>query len=520
MAEKKKGFDLAAALGAVSNLDTGAVEGREQIEYIDIDRIHPDERNFYELPGIEELAANIEFAGLMDPLRVRPGDDGNYILVSGHRRHAAITLLVKEGKERFRQVACIVDKPSGQTTEVEAMLQELRLIYGNSDTRRMSSADLSRQAERVEMLLYQLKEAGVEFPGKMRDHVAEACKVSASKLARLKVIREKLIPPLKEKWEKGILHESSAYAFAQRDSEIQKMVMSRLKASKYDNDPRYWYESEVSSWADRIQKEKRLKCPHGHCKMCDNTEGRLAHVGGDWDNHCREGKCCSGCPHLASCKDACSHLADEIQVAKKEARERRAAEKEAKEKEDRPEVEQITALWARFAQARTSAGLSQEAYIKANKIYLDERMKKRWPQLEQGEKITRDTGLPYCGGNGFSLWSVRYLCRTADVLGVSVDYLLCRSDEPGGSTTPVPAAASNSGQTPLQFVDTPELPQRDGPYYCRLSVDGEELRRVLYWSTQFKTWSFKSRGPSIDAVCLGWFPLPGEQSGQGGDDDG
>lgn len=33
MAEKKKGFDLAAALGGVSNLDTG-MEGREQIEYI------------------------------------------------------------------------------------------------------------------------------------------------------------------------------------------------------------------------------------------------------------------------------------------------------------------------------------------------------------------------------------------------------------------------------------------------------------------------------------------------------
>lgn len=46
MAKEKKKFDLAAALGDVSNLDTGA-EGREQIEYIDIDLIHPDERNFY-----------------------------------------------------------------------------------------------------------------------------------------------------------------------------------------------------------------------------------------------------------------------------------------------------------------------------------------------------------------------------------------------------------------------------------------------------------------------------------------
>lgn len=181
-------FDLAALLGGVSDLDIGADGSREQIEYIDIDLIHPDERNFYELPGIPDLAANIEFAGLQQPLRVRPDPKkaGHYIIASGHRRHAALNLLVKEGQERFRLVACIVEKSSGQTSEVEIMLQELKLIYGNSDTRQMSSADISKQAERVEILLYQLKEAGVEFPGKMRDHVAEACKVSASKLARLK----------------------------------------------------------------------------------------------------------------------------------------------------------------------------------------------------------------------------------------------------------------------------------------------------------------------------------------------
>ena len=154
MAEKQKGFDLAAALGSVSNLDTG-IEGREQIEYIDIDRLHQDERNFYELPGIPELAANIEFAGLQQPLRVRPDSEreGHYIIVSGHRRHAALSQLVQEGNEKFHQVACIVEKRSGATDEVEGWLQELRLIYGNSDTRRMSSADLVKQAERVGMLL-------------------------------------------------------------------------------------------------------------------------------------------------------------------------------------------------------------------------------------------------------------------------------------------------------------------------------------------------------------------------------
>ena len=66
---------------------------------------------------------------------------------------------------------------------------ELRLILANSSTRVLSPAEVSKQAQRVETLLYQLKEQGYAFPGRMRDQVAAACKVSAPKLARLKVIR-------------------------------------------------------------------------------------------------------------------------------------------------------------------------------------------------------------------------------------------------------------------------------------------------------------------------------------------
>ena len=58
----KTGFDLAAVLGNVPTLDTDGT--REQIEYIDIDQIDDDPRNFYELSGLDELAANIELIGL------------------------------------------------------------------------------------------------------------------------------------------------------------------------------------------------------------------------------------------------------------------------------------------------------------------------------------------------------------------------------------------------------------------------------------------------------------------------
>ena len=80
-------FDMSEFLkpAAVSNQDTG----REQIVYLPLDQLRADENNFYSLDGIDELAANIELIGLQQPIRARKDGDG-YIIVSGHRRSAAL----------------------------------------------------------------------------------------------------------------------------------------------------------------------------------------------------------------------------------------------------------------------------------------------------------------------------------------------------------------------------------------------------------------------------------------------
>lgn len=77
-------FDLASILKD-AGVQMGT--GREQIEYIDIDKIDADANNFYAMSGISALMANIELIGLQQPIRVRPNPDapGRYIVVSGHR---------------------------------------------------------------------------------------------------------------------------------------------------------------------------------------------------------------------------------------------------------------------------------------------------------------------------------------------------------------------------------------------------------------------------------------------------
>ncbi len=200
----------------VSRLDT------EQIVYIDLDRIDPDPANFYSLDGLDELAGNIELIGLQQPLRVRPEGE-RFVIVSGHRRRAACMMIRDGGSEQFaRGVPCIVDYG-----EASPAMRELRLIYANSATRVMSSAELSKQAERVTELLYELKEQGVEFPGRMRDHVAAACRVSASKLARLAAIRKNLIDSFRLAFDTGRLNEGNAYRLSQESQAVQREIFTR-----------------------------------------------------------------------------------------------------------------------------------------------------------------------------------------------------------------------------------------------------------------------------------------------------
>ena len=47
------------------------IQGTERIEYIPLDALVGDERNFYALSDIDALAANIELIGLQQPIRVR-----------------------------------------------------------------------------------------------------------------------------------------------------------------------------------------------------------------------------------------------------------------------------------------------------------------------------------------------------------------------------------------------------------------------------------------------------------------
>ena len=412
-------FNLADLLKNVSKMDT-ASDGREQIEYIDIDKIDADPRNFYEMSAVDELATNIELLGLQQPLRVRdnPALDGHVIIVSGHRRRAALQLLVSEGKDAFRVVPCIRERQAGSDA-----LQELRLIYANSDTRRMTSAEIAKQVERVEALLYQLKEEGVEFPGRMRDHVAEACKVSKSKIARLKVIRDRLEPGIYKKYESGEMKESVAYVFAQQTPEMQREAYDRLCIGKTGCSG--VTEAAVEEYVE-LARNLRHQCPITG-SVCSNADRmidkRYNDRGFAW---CRwtENPCCEECSYIAQCSSSCILCNKRKNELKTERKKELAEEKASRQKTEDDDVREIKMLWARFAAARIAAG-KEYADIKKDLSLFEYSDFCRG--YEAGD-IDPGTMLPF--GYQVSLSAVRRLKALAEYLGCSVSYLLCESDNP------------------------------------------------------------------------------------------
>lgn len=430
MAKSKKtegGFDLAAELAksGVSKLDTGA-DGREQIEYIDLAKIYPDPNNFYELSGIEELAGNIELVGLQQPIRLRPDPEaeGRYIISSGHRRHAALKRLAKSDAERWAKVPCIVER--GAEKESPAMA-ELKLIFANSSTRELTSAELDRQAERVEALLYQLKEEGVTFPGRMRDQVAQACKVSASKLARLKVIRDKLVAPkFVEAWKSGELKEDPAYVLAQMPALMQEALAKHTR-----NLPAADILRKIQARGMEHYLATTAVCKSG--EGCTNGENFLRHdLYAAWWN-IGKCKCCVKCPEVTSCKFACP--------AGKAAAEKRKAKLKAEQDKQNAKAEKARAI-ERETRLTFVGGIAKRVLAACEgdkKVFNTVREELRakesvdcdYSLVNAINAISERKPLDDKGGYlGYHLFSPRWLAAFCRQVGVSADYILGLSDEP------------------------------------------------------------------------------------------
>ena len=469
--------------------------------------IHANTANFYTVDDVADLVNSIEMHGLLDPIVVTKRDDGSYLLISGHRRFKAWGILGEKDPVKYQTIPAIVREfDSGP-------MAELALIMANSSARRLSAPEISKQAQRVEELLYELKEQGYSFPGRMRDQVAKACDVSATKLARLKVIRDRLSESWRPIWEGGELNESIAYELAQASPEIQERIFkaARAEANVYGvKRIREAMEGGVTYDGTQVKLPGHRQCKHGDAFLRhDMLSGR---------ENCLGRTCCLNCEAATRSWDPCQRACASAKKLKTEAnaKKKEADEKERREKQDKLRQE-IRESALRLVKAADAAGVDDSTHISQG-LY-------SYVTVEWLRKAAGDADIGYYYRNEIAPCNLN-VQEVAKALNCSADYVCGLTDElrPGGAfgwagpreyDPPIVEAEMTMSEVvsdsdtyrPGDMQFRPGKPKERTLAWCAFVIDGTEMTSIAVFWPHLDAWCFE-HGARIDAECVGWYPVP------------
>ena len=187
--------------------------------------VKPSESNFYSQENIEELADSFLTVGQQQPT-VLGRVNGEFKIVSGHRRNLANILNIERGHEEFKKVRYLYKDMTG------AMF-ELSLLIGNAYNRELTAWEKTQQAQRLkEALLRAKEEDGLEVTGKLRDIIAELMNESPTNIARMESINNNATPEIKEQLKSGNIGITSAYEAAKLTPEEQKEIADKAAAGE------------------------------------------------------------------------------------------------------------------------------------------------------------------------------------------------------------------------------------------------------------------------------------------------
>lgn len=222
------GFDIkdimnAATTGAAETIERDFKEIR-----LDYEKIVVTKHNKYSMDDIAELAAGIEMTGgLHEPL-ILGRVNGEYWLASGHRRRAAIEMLVKGGADNFRMVNCRCK----DMTETEF---RLHVLIGNAFNRHYTDYDKMMEAEEWKNALKAAQKEKLlilEKGERVRDYVARVMGTSATVIGDYNRINKNATPEIKEQFKDGVIGVTAAAAASQLPENEQKEIAGRAAAGE------------------------------------------------------------------------------------------------------------------------------------------------------------------------------------------------------------------------------------------------------------------------------------------------
>lgn len=478
---------FAEQVAAVSKSDTA-----KRLIDVDIDDLVSNDANFYAVDAdkLEELKNSIALSGIMDPPTVTEAEDGKYRLISGHRRTAAVRALVAEGREDLRKVPVFVRSPRS------AAMEELELIMANSTARVLSSAEISQAAQRVERLLYDLKEQGVEFPGRMRDHVAAACNVSKTKLANLHAIESNCISDFLEMWAAGKIPDATALELSRCEPVLQLRLRDAFAQTK-DFPTSAGIAKVRELFEDGATWRPSITMGYRNCGQCpaSRDDATLRHdaLCPSWGGQCRGAKCCMDCEHGANASswNACNQMCSK---AKQYRTSENAAEKQreesAKEKVQRGYRATVQRKAARLVAAIDAVGLADDEKLSfAN--YCEDKSIEKIRAYANGE-----FGDDYFYGTDSLDPDAKHVPELCKKLRCSADYLLGLTD----ALHPV----SDLGTAQLAWRTDTDYP--DGPILFLFDDAG----RRSYQVSEVRLGRIRIYSDYDDGKVVRWIPLPPE----------
>lgn len=190
----------------------------DSIKMIDISELHESQDNFFQISRIEELADTIlGQGGVKDNLVVRPLEAGGYEIISGHRRRAAVQLLIDRGENVSHVLPCLIQEYADEDSKM------LDIILMNVSARQLSDAELWKSYEKIDAILKEKKSSGEKF-GRVRETLADMLGVSPAQIGKMQNVEKNAVPAIKEAVEKGNISISTANEIAKLDEDTQEKL--------------------------------------------------------------------------------------------------------------------------------------------------------------------------------------------------------------------------------------------------------------------------------------------------------
>lgn len=130
----------------IVNAQSKAAAGEAKVEnyteiYLNPYEVKPSNSNFYSQQGIEELADSFLAVGQQQPT-VLGRINGEWRIISGHRRNLANQLLIQRGYDKYKSVRYLYKDMTEATFE-------LSLLVGNAFNRELTPYEKTEQAARL-----------------------------------------------------------------------------------------------------------------------------------------------------------------------------------------------------------------------------------------------------------------------------------------------------------------------------------------------------------------------------------